>query len=97
VDGLILPGKDVQMASAMFWLMVFCEVCESRDEPIINVSVICSRGLTKFYCVCVIMGYGQTDKGFLQDKLIVLFYPNHHAKLPHNNVFYLVTAAFIQK
>jgi hypothetical protein len=43
--------------------------------------------VNEFYCVCVILGHGQTDKGFLRDQLIVLFYPNHHAMLPHNDVF----------
>jgi hypothetical protein len=32
--------------------------------------------LNEFYCVCVILGHGHTDKGFLRDKLLVLFYPN---------------------
>jgi len=51
----------------MIWFKMFCEVCESGDELTANVSVICSRGLNEFYCVGVILGYGQTDKGFLRD------------------------------
>jgi hypothetical protein len=51
----------------MLWFKVFCEVCESGDELTTNVSVICSRGLNEFYCVCVILGYDQIDKQFLRD------------------------------
>jgi hypothetical protein len=42
-------------------------VCESGDELTTDGSVIFSRGLNEFYCVCVILGHSQTDKGFLRD------------------------------
>jgi hypothetical protein len=51
----------------MIWFKVFCEECESGDELTTNGSVTCSRGVNEFYCVCVILGYGQTDKGYLRD------------------------------
>ena len=59
--------KDIQTASGFKWFLVFCEVCESGDELTTDGSVIFSRGLNEFYCVCVMLGHGQTDKGFLRD------------------------------
>jgi hypothetical protein len=67
--------------------LVFCEVHKSGDELTANGLVICSRGLNESYCVCVISGHGQADRGFI---LIT------YAMLPHNDGFSVITVAFIQ-
>ena len=75
---------------------MFYEEYESGDERITNESVFCLRGLNEFYCVCVILGYGQTVWDFSGFSLYFCSILIANAMLPHNDGFPVVMVGFIQ-
>ena len=98
MEGLILSGKGCPDG---LWFdvvvkVLFCVLGESGDELTINVSMISSRGLNESYCVCVILGNGQTvwvSPGLAYYRFCFILTTD--AMLPHHDEFLLATAAFI--